>query len=589
MFKHFIKIFVVYHKKSKLFKNSILTPIHVGRAIACDKNNDGVIRKENKWLLSHMIGDDTGENISYKNKYLNELTAIYWVWKNYEKIGAPEYVGFSHYRRLFSLKHKEHIFKDIFKKYDIITLLPHDTGKTIYEFWQDQKNIIKYNVTLNDFDLLLNILKKIRPEDFSSFQQYLNNEQFLYYKNMFVMKKVQFFEYCEFIFPILFELEKYLDTNSRKIGYLAEILTSFYLDKIIKAGLKPYYCDFNENIFVEELKHKIFSLRNNYQKTHKIITILGIRIKIKLKKHTNESVPKIEYLATTNTKPIINKHCPLCGSVKYTKSKVYSINSLIDRWIKQYSFVPFPDCYRNKLLERRVCINCGMNYYNYCIPDTAEFYKKLGNHHNLYSTDKWDYDEAIKIVQKYKPKSLMDIGCGYGYFLEKIKSAVDYTVGSEFNPSAIKVCNDKGIKLYTTNLKEVHEKFDMISAFQVFEHVKDNQVFIEDCLDLLNPEGLLLLVTPNPDSELIKYNPGILELPPHHCCDISKEAYDYIAKKYNLEIIDYKQQEIELWVYKAYLQGKYAFEFSNKEVYEKYLLEKDKLIGKSHLVLFRKR
>ena len=340
---------------------------------------------------------------------------------------------------------------------------------------------------------------------------------------------------------------------------------------------------------MENILQKIFSIRNNYQKTHKIITILGIRIKVKLKrKSTEPTVKEISFLSNLNNKPIVKDHCPLCMSKHYIVAKNYSINSLIERWIKQYSFVPFSKCYENKVLERRICLNCHMNYYNFEVPDTAEFYNKLGTLHNLYSKDKWDYDEALKIVEEYKPKSLMDIGCGYGYFIEKIQNAVEYVVGSEFNPAAIDICKNKDIKLYTTNLKEVPEKFDMITAFQVFEHVKDNKTFIEDCLNLLNEGGLLLFVTPNPDSELIKYNPGILELPPHHCCDISKETYEYIAKKYNLEIVDYKQQEIELWVYKAYLKGKYGLEFSNKEIYDKYLLEKDNLIGKSHLVLFRK-
>ena len=36
-----------------------------------------------------------------KNRYC-ELTAQYYVWKNYEKLGNPDYVGFCHYRRLFN-------------------------------------------------------------------------------------------------------------------------------------------------------------------------------------------------------------------------------------------------------------------------------------------------------------------------------------------------------------------------------------------------------------------------------------------------------------------------------------------------------
>ena len=375
---------------------------------------------------------------------------------------------------------------------------------------------------------------------------------------------------------------------------------------------------------------QLISIKNSG--IHKIITIFFIKIKYKSKKliekeklykltseidtlkkqienltlvhkaisnkktqavNTNKTENEVEIVYLYNEKEhqgsLINiEYCPLCGSKHYIIAKDYSINSLIERWIKQYSFVPFAKCYENKVLERRVCTNCGIHYYNFEIPDTSEFYKKLSTLHNLYSKDKWDYDEALKIVEKYEPKSLLDIGCGYGYFIEKIQNAVERVVGSEFNPTAIDVCQNKGIELYTTNLKEVPEKFDMITAFQVFEHVKDNKTFIEDCLNILKPNGLLLLVTPNPNSELIKYAPGILELPPHHCCDIPKESYEYIAKTYNLEILEYKTQDIELWVYKAYLKGKYNLEFtSNKEAYINYLQEKNNLIGKSHLVLFR--
>lgn len=53
------------------------------------------------WLTSNMIGDDTGDNISHKNSSYNELTAVYWAWKNYDKLGNPDYIGLMHYRRHF--------------------------------------------------------------------------------------------------------------------------------------------------------------------------------------------------------------------------------------------------------------------------------------------------------------------------------------------------------------------------------------------------------------------------------------------------------------------------------------------------------
>ncbi len=81
-----MKIFVCYHKKYPLCTSDVLSPIHVGKARA-------------KTNLS-IIGDDTGDNISLKNPYYCELTATYWIWKNFK----DDIVGLSHYRRYFNFK-----------------------------------------------------------------------------------------------------------------------------------------------------------------------------------------------------------------------------------------------------------------------------------------------------------------------------------------------------------------------------------------------------------------------------------------------------------------------------------------------------
>ncbi|MBU9808387.1 DUF4422 domain-containing protein, partial [Rahnella sp. SL6] len=80
-----VSIYTCHHKPSAFLDSSVIKPIHVGKAnslnvICCD-------------------GDDTGDNISYKNPFYCELTAHYWVWKN----AIPtDYVGFMHYRRHFN-------------------------------------------------------------------------------------------------------------------------------------------------------------------------------------------------------------------------------------------------------------------------------------------------------------------------------------------------------------------------------------------------------------------------------------------------------------------------------------------------------
>ena len=71
------KIFVTYKDRHKILKSNIITPIQTGRAIARE-------------VFEEMIGDDTGDNISHLNDKYCEASAMYWAWKNYEKIGNPE-------------------------------------------------------------------------------------------------------------------------------------------------------------------------------------------------------------------------------------------------------------------------------------------------------------------------------------------------------------------------------------------------------------------------------------------------------------------------------------------------------------------
>lgn len=81
-----VRIFCVYFDKRPVWRSDCVVPIQAGRA------RTGV--------TLDMLGDDTGDNISGENLRYGEMTAWYWVWKNYLP-AHPEVdrVGFSHYRR----------------------------------------------------------------------------------------------------------------------------------------------------------------------------------------------------------------------------------------------------------------------------------------------------------------------------------------------------------------------------------------------------------------------------------------------------------------------------------------------------------
>ena len=76
------EIFVITHKKVFVNLPEGYIPIQVGNAN----------------LDTQYLRDNTLDNISNKNSNYCELTAIYWLWKNYE---LPDYIGITHYRRFF--------------------------------------------------------------------------------------------------------------------------------------------------------------------------------------------------------------------------------------------------------------------------------------------------------------------------------------------------------------------------------------------------------------------------------------------------------------------------------------------------------
>ena len=226
-----VKIAVCYHKPSLLpdTKNKVFFPIHLGRAII-GNSKDGEFNKDDiDWLYQNMIGDDTGNNISNKNRQYCELTAIYWAWKNYDKIGNPKYFGICHYRRIFNL-------------YNQII----DADCYIAPLWQAperaKQQYENFHKT-NELDLALEVITSYYPEYIEPTIEYYNDNQ-LHLFNMFIMKKDIFFHYAEWLFDVLSKIEQKMEYKYksyqalRGIAYVAERLQDIYILKLKKDGYK---------------------------------------------------------------------------------------------------------------------------------------------------------------------------------------------------------------------------------------------------------------------------------------------------------------------------------------------------------------
>jgi 2-polyprenyl-6-hydroxyphenyl methylase / 3-demethylubiquinone-9 3-methyltransferase len=100
---------------------------------------------------------------------------------------------------------------------------------------------------------------------------------------------------------------------------------------------------------------------------------------------------------------------------------------------------------------------------------------------------------------------LLDIGCGAGLLCEPLARLGAQVIGidpSASNIAAAKAHADKGLlsidyRCTTVEAMDPRERFDIVLAMEVVEHVKDVGAFLNRCAGVLKPGGLMVVSTIN--------------------------------------------------------------------------------------------
>lgn len=241
-----IKLVLCTHKDYKFPISFIYYPTIVG--VGYDKTN---------LCLKYQKDNFFDENISEKNKFFCELTSIFPFFKQNDY----DILGLVHYRRLFvknnhckkSLQNvldHESINKYL-TKYDII--LPKkrhyyiETNFSHYIHAHEKEPLLQTKM----------IISEKYPEYLPYFKKHMKRTTGHYF-NMFVAKKDIADGYLNFMFNILFELEKridisgYSESEQRVFGYVSELLIDVY---VLKNKLK-----------VKNLNYLFFDKQNWFKK-----------------------------------------------------------------------------------------------------------------------------------------------------------------------------------------------------------------------------------------------------------------------------------------------------------------------------------
>lgn len=256
-------IYSCFHKPGYMLEGDSFKSLHVGKNgrpddIGCP-------------------GDDTGDNISFKNPFYCELTAQYWMWKNDVD---SDFIGLMHYRRHFNFSSQtftedqwgtvvaqrvDEKYQEKFGLTDILVQQSTEANDVILpKKWDvrqagSRNNYDHYDKSadlfIEDYQAAINILLSKHPEYYQDVQAF-NESPYGYYTNMFVLKKEIFNAYSAWLFSILDELEykvsldRYNVQQSRVFGHIAERLLSIYFAHYERMGGKIREC---QRVFAHEI------------------------------------------------------------------------------------------------------------------------------------------------------------------------------------------------------------------------------------------------------------------------------------------------------------------------------------------------
>ncbi len=221
--------------------------------------------------------------------------------------------------------------------------------------------------------------------------------------------------------------------------------------------------------------------------------------------------------------------CPNCNFSEYSEK------------FKSYSKVDYKKCkncscfYQDPIIE----LNYSDNYWQGAVdPDGV---KRDFTKEKNFKIKNW-YGDTIKFVNSKTNISVLDVGCGLGYFLSALNDKIEkYGVeDSQFACEYIKK-NFKDISILNGEYQDIqkfNKKFDVIMFYHVIEHLRNPSKSIEILKKYLKKDGILIIGTPNVNSIVAKiFGKNFRHFIPAHICLYDITGIKNLVIKNNLKVI----------------------------------------------------
>lgn len=195
------------------------------------------------------------------------------------------------------------------------------------------------------------------------------------------------------------------------------------------------------------------------------------------------------------------------------------------------------------------CRSCGF-VFNEKIPSLEELSEHYGQY--SYASEGYlspltikSYNDLLDELEEYKTAgNLLDVGCGRGWFLEQARKRGWKVYGTEYSDKAIEICESKGIQMLQGGLnasKFDGIEFDVITSFEVIEHINNPNEDLQEVTKLLRKGGLFYCTTPNFNS-LMRYYLGpeynVIDYP-EHLSYYTQNTLNFVLKRNGLKKVKF--------------------------------------------------
>jgi 2-polyprenyl-3-methyl-5-hydroxy-6-metoxy-1,4-benzoquinol methylase len=156
---------------------------------------------------------------------------------------------------------------------------------------------------------------------------------------------------------------------------------------------------------------------------------------------------------------------------------------------------------------------------------------------------RWRY--ILQALKRYTAAPrVLDVGAGNGYFVFLARSEFGLSAdGLEISDAEADYAREMfGVEFLRGELSNIAERYDVITSFNVLEHVKQPMPLLTQISERLAPGGYLVLTTPNPSCihrRVLGLNRWSMVCPPHHINLFTRKALEEMLARTGFEVLEY--------------------------------------------------